>query len=89
MVGTEHLTFENLSHLATKPGQAHFADPTINHTCRECVHWPNQRAERDKYLNLKPARCRKAAQHLKDPPPIPHDARACRHFEPAPAPPPI
>jgi hypothetical protein len=86
MVGTEHLTDENLTHLATKPGQAHFAVDD-QHTCRECGHWANQRGERDRLGLLKEARCRKALQWLQDPPPVPHNAIACRHFEAAPHPP--
>jgi hypothetical protein len=87
MVGSEHLTEENLAYLATKPGQAHFAIDD-QHTCRECEHWANQRGERSKRI-LKEARCRKALQWLKDSPPIPHSAIACRHFTPSPNPPPV
>jgi hypothetical protein len=86
MVGAEHLTEENVSHLATKPGQAHFAVDD-KHTCRECEHWANQRGERTRLGLLKEARCRKALQSLKDIPPVPHSAKACRHFEPNPHPP--
>jgi hypothetical protein len=87
MVGSEHLTEENVSYLATKPGQAHFARVDTNNTCRECEHWANQRGEKDRIGLLKPARCQKARQHLKNPPPIPHNAIACRHFEASPNPP--
>jgi hypothetical protein len=87
MVGSDHLTGENVFHLATKPGQAHFA-ADINHTCRECEHWANQRGERTRLGLLKEARCRKALQHLPNPPPVAHTAWACRHFTPSPNPPP-
>ena len=86
MIGSQFLTDSNLSHLATEPGQAHFAS-NANHTCRECLHWANQRGERAKHGILKPARCRKALEHLKDPPPIPHSATSCRHFQAAANPP--
>ena len=86
MVGSRYLTEPNFNYLETKPGQAHFASDA-NHTCRECEHWANQRGERTSLGLLEPARCRKALRSLQDPPPIPHDATACRHFEPAPHPP--
>ena len=79
MIGSQFLTDPNFIHLATEPGQAHFASDT-SHTCRECGHWANQRGERAKHGILKPARCRKALEHLRDPPPIPHSATNCRHF---------
>ena len=80
MVGTDHLTGENVSHILTKAGQAHFARVDTTSTCRECLLWANQRGERDSRGNLREARCRKALQHLGNPPPIPHSARACKHF---------
>jgi len=79
MVGTSYLTAPNPQQLATQPGQAHFA-VDVDHTCRECVYWANQRGERTKY-ELRPARCRKALMSMPDPPPIPHSATACRHFQ--------
>lgn len=88
MVGSRHLTAPNLQQLATKPGQAHFAFD-LNHTCRECEHWANQRGERTNHGILREARCRKALLSMKDPPPIPHSAIACRHFQAAPNPPEI
>ena len=88
MVGTSYLTSPNLAHLATVPGQAHFASD-VSHTCRECLSWANQRAERDSHGSLKPARCQKALVWIKDPAPVPHSATACRHFEAAPNPPEI
>jgi hypothetical protein len=87
MVGSKHLTEPNFNHLATEPGQAHFASDT-SHTCRECEHWANQRGERTRIGLLKPARCLKALS-LKDPPPVRHGATACRHFEASPKPPEI
>jgi len=87
MVGNPHLTAINLQQLATHPGQAHFAID-LNHTCRECFYWANQRGERTKY-ELKPARCRKTLESMSDPPPIPHSAIACRHFQASPNPPEI
>ena len=48
MVGLNYLTNLDPTQLATYPGQAHFATDA-NHTCRECIHWANQRGERTKY----------------------------------------
>ncbi len=81
MVGSEHMTDENFSYIMTKPGQAHFARVDTENTCRECLQWANQRGERNRLGMLEPARCRKALAYLMNPPPIPHNARACRHFE--------
>ena len=81
MVGTLNLTGENVSHIMTKPGQAHFARVDTSNTCRECLQWVNQKGERDSQGNLKEARCQKALRALNNPPPIPHNAWACRHFE--------
>ena len=80
MVGSKYLTDENFFHLATVAGQAHFACDA-SHTCRECAHWANMRGERNHQGNLREARCRKALLYLQNPPPIPHSAIACRHFE--------
>jgi hypothetical protein len=89
MVGSQHLTEENVFHVATKPGQAHFACDN-QHTCRECAHWLNQKGVRDRKGNLKPARCKKALLSTLDPTPeVPHSAWACRHFEANPTPPAI
>ena len=86
MVGLSYLVNSDPTQLATYPGQAHFATDG-NHTCRECVHWANQRGERTKY-ELSRARCQKAVQMMgEDTTPIPHNANACRHFQAAPAPP--
>ena len=89
MVGSLHLTDENLVHVATLPGQAHFAILDTTYTCRECEYWANQRGERNHLGNLKEARCRKALIYLRNPPPIPHHARACKHFAASPTPPAI
>lgn len=90
MVGTLHLTDENISHIMTKAGQAHFARVDTANTCRECEHWANQRGERDHKGLLREARCRKALQLTSgNLPPIPHSAWACKHFEAARNPPPI
>ena len=88
MVGSPNLTCENHSYLVTEPGQAHFAIGP--HTCRSCDHWANKRAERDKHLNLKPARCLKALElsmNRDGIPPIPHSATSCRYFQANPNPP--
>jgi hypothetical protein len=85
MVGLPHLTGENLNHIVTLPGQAHFAIADGKNTCRECVHWLTK-GERKPNNILKDARCRKA---LKDSPEIPYRAWACRHFEASLTPPPI
>ena len=82
MVGSKYLTDENVLHLATVAGQAHFACDA-NHTCRECLEWSNMRGERNHLGNLKAARCRKAlllSANRDGIPPIPHGAIACRHF---------
>ena len=86
MVGSEHLTEESVSHIMTKPGQAHFARVDTDNTCRECNHWLNQKGERTNAGLLKPAQCRKA---LSESPPVPHSARACKHFEASLTPPAI
>jgi hypothetical protein len=89
MVGSLNLTAENLLHIATLPGQAHFAVDN-QHTCRECAHWMNQKGERDPKGNLKPALCRKARLMSSGRlPEIPYRAWACKHFEASPTPPPI
>jgi hypothetical protein len=89
MVGSQHLTEENVFHVATKPGQAHFACDN-QHTCRECVHWLNQKGERTRLGLLKPARCKKALLTTPDPmPEVPHSAWACKHFAANPTPPAI
>ena len=89
MVGSRYLTDPDFNQLVTEPGQAHFASDN-NHTCRECDHWANKRAERDKHLNLKPARCLKALElsmNRDGIPPIPHSATSCRYFQANPNPP--
>jgi hypothetical protein len=89
MVGSEHLTEENVSYIMTKPGQAHFARVDTSKTCRECVYWLSK-GERTNAGLLKPAQCRKAL--LMSPgelPAVPHQAWACKHFEANPTPPPI
>jgi hypothetical protein len=88
MIGSEHLTEESVSHIMTKPGQAHFARVDTDKTCRECEHWLSK-GERTTIGLLKDARCRKALQWVKDTPPVPHSAWACKHFEASPTPPAI
>jgi hypothetical protein len=88
MVGSEHLTDENVSYIMTKPGQAHFARVDTKLTCRECDHWLSK-GERTTVGLLKDALCRKARLAMKDPPPVPHSAWACKHFEANPTPPAI
>ena len=87
MIGLKYLTGSSLVYEATHPGQAGFAVLNSGKTCRECLMWSNQRGERTKIGNLKPARCRKALEHLKDPPPIPHSATSCRYLQLNPNPP--
>jgi hypothetical protein len=87
MLGNPNLTGISAEQAATMPGQASFALTDTEHTCRQCLMWSNQRGERTKLGLLQPASCQKALQWLKDPPPIPHSAIACRHFEPSPHPP--
>jgi hypothetical protein len=88
MVGSLHLTEENVAWIVTLPGQAHFAVDG-QHTCRECAHWANQRGDRDPKGNLKPAQCLKALLAMRDAPEIPYRAWACKHFEASPTPPAI
>jgi hypothetical protein len=89
MIGSEHLTAESVSHIMTLPGQAHFARVDTQNTCRECLHW-GRKVERNGIGNLKPARCQKALRLTSaDLPPVPHSARACKHFEANPTPPAI
>jgi hypothetical protein len=89
MVGSLHLTEENLNHIATKPGQAHFAIDNT-HTCRECAHWLNREGARTPIGLLREGRCQKAllmtAGRL---PTVPHSAWACKHFAANPTPPAI
>jgi hypothetical protein len=80
---------------ATFEGQAGWAmDPS--HTCRECVLWtgkPDEKPERYAWKSivgqlLKPRRCAKFFRLTNEwGPRIPHDATACRFFEPADRPP--
>jgi hypothetical protein len=89
MVGSPNLTDENASWIATMPGQAHFA-VSADHTCRECQSWANHRGERTNLGLLKAGRCRKAMLMSSEKlPEVPHQARACKHFEANPTPPPI
>jgi hypothetical protein len=89
MVGTRNLTEENAIWIATLPGQAHFAiDDT--HSCRECQSWGNHLGERTSAGLLRPGLCRKArAMSSANLPEVPHQAKACKHFEANPTPPPI
>jgi hypothetical protein len=88
MVGSLHLTDENVAQIVTLPGQAHFAIDG-RHTCRECAHWASK-GQRDPKGNLKPAHCRKARLMSPEPlPEIPYRAWACKHFEASPTPPAI
>jgi hypothetical protein len=80
MLGNPHMTMISLEQAETQPGQASFALPNTEFTCRSCEHWANQRGERNHRGNLKEARCRKALLSLRDPPPVPHGAKACKHF---------
>jgi hypothetical protein len=90
MVGSEHLTEENVSYIMTKPGQAHFAVLNTSNTCRECKSWLNPKGERNHLGNLKPARCQKALRLTSaNLPEVPHSAWACKHFEASPTPPAI
>jgi len=89
MVGSEHLTDENVSFIMTKPGQAHFARDA-SQTCRECTWWMNRTGSRDRMGILKPARCEKALLMSRESlPEVPHSAWACKHFEANPTPPAI
>jgi hypothetical protein len=89
MVGSEHLTEESVSHIMTKPGQAHFARVDASNTCRECAQWLNPKGHRNQTGLLIDAQCLKALAMMRDPPPVPHSAWACKHFEANPTPPPI
>lgn len=93
-LGNKYLTDDGSApHAATTfPGQAHWGDPTIGRTCRECLFWaPSGVGEpkRDTWGVLVPRRCRKASQlsHLRALAPVPHDAVACRYFDENPEPP--
>jgi hypothetical protein len=88
MIGSEHLTEENVSHISTRPGQAHFALPGAVNTCRECLHWLSK-GERTSIGLLKDAICWKARQSIRRPIPVPHTAQACKHFAANPTPPAI
>ena len=81
----------------TYAGQAHFAGTgPAGKTCRECLFWvPAPGLSKHAYGNgigreLKPCRCQRRMQLVggvgKE---VPHDARACRHFEPSDNPPTI
>lgn len=61
----------------THPGQAHFADPSINARCKDCIYLTPR-----PYVQIKRFCCSKARQMsgkwLK---PIPEFAIACKYFE--------
>jgi hypothetical protein len=67
----------------TYPGQAHFAKPELDRTCRECAHWgpDGDKHTRDRCGVLKRQRCRKFYELTRSwGAPFPHHAVACRHF---------
>ena len=61
----------------THPGQAHFADPSINARCKDCIYLAPR-----PYVQIKRFCCSKArdmaGKWLK---PIPEFAIACKYFE--------
>jgi hypothetical protein len=83
--------------LSAWAGQASWADPATNNTCRECIFWsrPGERVARSRreYFGkheLAPRPCLKARQlNHEINAPVPHDAAACAHFLPNPSPPPV
>jgi hypothetical protein len=89
IIGASYLIGKTPAQLETMPGQATWADLNSPFTCRECWLWSG--GKRDDHGILKPAICRKAASMMfgRKPPPVPHDARACRFFDLRPAPPAI
>lgn len=79
-------------------GQAAWADPATDHTCRECIFWsrPGERVARSqsKYFGntheLKPRQCALARRlNAEISAAVPHSAQACQHFSPNAAPPAI
>lgn len=89
---SKHLTEPNAKLGAqarvTQPGQAHFAEPTMRFTCRECVFWQHSKGDyrvvNGKWRGLiKPSPCAKFTQlnQGKRGALVPDDAQACRHFE--------
>jgi hypothetical protein len=104
-LGPEHRTrlgvaWEDVADI-TKPGQAHFADATLEKTCRECLWWDTRRElptghkvafPRGPNGVLKPMKCGMAQRmmfKIWGVPPVPHDAIACKFFARAQFPPPI
>ena len=65
----------------THRGQADFAEPALNATCRECVHWgeagKRNRKGRWGWGVLEPQRCMKRSAGA---PRVPHRQTACRKF---------
>jgi hypothetical protein len=89
-----HLTHDAHGGTASKldmtfPGQAHFVEPSLGKTCRECALWGRPEGgkyERDSWGILKPARCEQYFFLTNSwGPPVPHSATACRHFKGNPA----
>lgn len=78
-------------------GMAHFAGTGPGgRTCRQCESWCRgaKKFRRDKVSEgggLHPRRCRSFSRLMQglDGAGVPHDARACRHFVEASAPPPV
>ena len=78
-------------------GQASWADPASEFTCRQCIHWsrPGERIARSRYnyfnkFELLPRPCQLARRlNPEINAAVPHSAQACTHFQANPAPPPI
>jgi len=82
----------------THAGQASWADPATNNTCRECIFWsrPGERVARTRWRSLgnvhelAPRSCQLARKRNHEiTAPVPHAATACQHFSENPAPPAI
>jgi hypothetical protein len=68
---------------ATRAGQATWADLTRDDRCSACIHWDaSSRSKTKRRCTLFTTLMRRQG------PPVPAAARACRHFEAAPVPPP-
>lgn len=91
------MTIRPDAELSAWAGQAAWADPATNNTCRQCIHWakPGERVARSRYnyfdkYELAPRPCLKArALNSAINAAVPYDATACKHFKASPAPPPI
>ena len=89
LFGHFEMTIRPDAELSAWAGQASWADPASEFTCRQCAHW-SRPGERVGKHELAPKPCLKARKlNPEISAPVPHDATACAYFEANPAPPPV